>query len=271
MSSKHLKLTRRSALLLALLTLLQAGERSLADDFQYFNKGVDYWNELKSDKAAPLKGGDEKKLHTPPSADIQNQATSANEKFPWEQYLDPKNKEFFKEGDYTPPEPFMELVRNPNDENMKMWFTYIGKKNELSARLQERMADYVAKNGLTTPDDKKALIAKMAVPDSQTLDITRYRFRMYFSSTCPHCQKMMGTLSELQAKGFFVEARQTDSNGKSLRLPFPSEMATPSELKSKEIQSVPLLLVGDLKKKVVYRLTGYQTTADVLNALNSRR
>ena len=37
--------------------------------------------------------------------------------------------EFFKEGDYSPPEPFMELARNPTDENIRMWFQYLDKKN----------------------------------------------------------------------------------------------------------------------------------------------
>lgn len=254
-----------------LLALTMLCGHGFADDFRYFDKGVDYWNELSAGKAPPKKNEEAKKVPPIVSSDTSKLSGDKEDKFPWGQYLDPKNKEFFKEGDYTPPEPFMELVRNPSNENMKMWFAYIDKKNELAGKLQQRMAEYVAKNGLTTPEDKKALLTKATAPASATLDIRRYRFRMYFSSTCPHCQKMMGTLSELQEKGFFVEARQVDPNGKPPRLPFPSEMASPAELKTKEIQSVPLLLVGDLKKKVVYRLTGYQTTNDVLNALNDRR
>lgn len=248
-------------------TLALHAQTGHADDFQFFNKGVDYWNE-QSDKTLPPKPSAQPKPET--TAKNKEETTAKAEKFPWEHYLDPKNKEFFKEGDYTPPEPFMELVRDPSDQNMKMWFTYIEKKNELSARLQQKMADYVAKNGLTTPDDKKALVARMSAPSSANLDIRRYRLRIYFSSTCPHCEKMMGTLSELQAKGFFVEARQIDRNGKTPKLPFPSEMASPAELKQKEIQSVPLLLVGDLKKKVVYRITGFKTADEVLNAMRQQ-
>jgi hypothetical protein len=79
---------------------------------------------------------------------------------------------------------------------------------------------------------------------------------------------MFGTMQQLQQKGFFVEARQVDSTPKGpISLPFPTEMATKDEVSRKEIQSVPVLLIGDLKKKLVYRLTGYQSTEDVLSVL----
>jgi thiol-disulfide isomerase/thioredoxin len=235
----------------------------LGADFEYFDKGVDFWNETKASTPSSPSVLSAKK------APIANVAPNdKTEKFPWEQYLDPKNKEFFKEGDYTPPEPFMELVRNPSDENMKMWFAYIEKKNELSVKLQERMNEYLAKNGLTLPPDKKKALVSQRVVTPSNIDVKRYRLRIYFSSTCPHCQKMMGTLTELQSKGFFIEARQIDSGNGPSRLPFPVEMATKEELKIKDIQSVPLLLIGDLKKKVVYRLTGYQSTDSVLKAMS---
>lgn len=266
MSSKHSKLTKFWFFAVALACVSRFGH---ADDFQYFNKGVDYWNELKADKSSSKEPSPNKSKEAVPNVE-KPPIEVKNEKFPWEQYLDPKNKEFFKEGDYTPPEPFMELVREPSDQNMKMWFTYIEKKNELSMRLQQRMAEYVAKNGLATPDDQKAIVTKMKAPSTENIDIKRYRFRMYFSSTCPHCQKMSGTLSELQAKGFFVEARQIDKDGTPPRFPFPTEMASPSEIKIKEIQSVPLLLIGDLKRKVVLRVTGYKTTAEVLEAVKQQ-
>ncbi len=50
-------------------------------------------------------------------------------------------------------------------------------------------------------------------------------------------------------------------------LPIPFEQAKPGELQEKDIKSVPVLLVGDLTKKVVYRINGYQTTSQVLAAL----
>jgi glutaredoxin len=189
--------------------------------------------------------------------------------FPWHQYLDPKNKEFFKEGDYTPPEPFMELVRNPSDQNLKMWFHYIERKNELSARLQARMQEYLAKNGASVPAEGRDVMMKRvaALPKSPP-DSKRFVFRMYFDSKCPHCKRMFETLSELQRIGFYVDARQVDSDPKGLQgLPVPAKRAEEAEIKSQKITGVPLLLAGDLKTKTAYRIQGYQTVSQVLGAL----
>jgi thiol-disulfide isomerase/thioredoxin len=129
----------------------------------------------------------------------------------------------------------------------------------------------MAKNGQVATDAEKAKIAALSPAATKNVDVQRYRFRMYFNSTCPHCKHMFSTLGELQNRGFFVEARQIDrERGLVRELPFPAEFADPSEVKQKNIQSVPLLLVGDLKKKVVYRLNGFQTTTDVLKAIQGQ-
>jgi len=79
---------------------------------------------------------------------------------------------------------------------------------------------------------------------------------------------MFATMEALRQKGFFVEARQVDLNPRGVtKLPFPTEQATKDEISRKEIQNVPVLLIGDLKRKLVYRLTGYQSTEDVLEVL----
>ena len=74
----------------------------------------------------------------------------------------------------------------------------------------------------------------------------------------------------LQDRGFFVEGLQTDGNaGKLLQLPFPTAAARPEDLKAKDIQSVPLLLVGDMKKKTVFKLSGYQSVTEVYQAIQA--
>lgn len=238
-----------------------------ASEFQYFGNEINYWNKEspKSPKAtpAPQAQAQEKKSTETVAGDPQ-------EKFSWNKVLDPKNKDFFKEGDYTPPEPFMEIVRNPSDANLKMWFAYIEKKNQLSDRLQARMKEYVEKNsvklgegGREYANTRTAQLAR--VPE----DAKRFRFRMYFDSHCPHCKRMFATLAELQSRGFYVEAVQVDRDPKGLDgLPVPATRAAPSEIENKEIKSVPLLLVGDLKKKAVYRLTGYQSVASIFQTIN---
>lgn len=265
MSSMLLKST--SVLMLAgVLTAVPSSLR--ANNFEYFSKGVDYWNELKTvpevsaTKVAPT-------TKTEPGPAVK--AETSGEPFSWEKHLDPKNKDFFREGDYTPPEPFMELVRNPSDENLKMWFAYVDRKNELATRLNERMSEYLTAHGTTVPVEQKKVIADLSARRSGTLDPKRYRLRVYFSSTCPHCQKMFGTLTDLQSRGFFIEARQLDrTKGSPMALPFSVEFASPQEAQQKNVQSVPLLLIGDLKRKVVYRLSGYQTVDAVIDAIRKQ-
>jgi hypothetical protein len=249
------------------LTELAAAD---SDGFNYFSNGIDFWSNQKptSDKSntqSTSKG--DKSVSTKPEPDSTYAPAG---KFPWSKYLDPNHKEFFKEGDYTPPEPFMEIVRNPTDENLKQWFAYIQKKNELSVQLNHRMQEYLGKstgNNVETPQ-KEQLIARASSLPRNAPDADRFRFRLYFDSKCPHCKRMMGTLSALRAQGYFVEAHQVDNDPEGLKgLPIPAERAAPGEIEAKTIKSVPLLLIGDLKSKTVYRITGFQTVDDVLKSL----
>lgn len=233
------------------------------NQFYYFGSKIDYWAGKPPKGIAPSKP---QAVSESKKEDAQSQPNTA---FPWKTYLDPKNKEFFKEGDYVPPEPFIEIVRNPTDENLKNWFAYIEKKNDLSQKLQIRMKEYLEKNSIALGESGRAsLSAKVAsLPRTNNL-AKRYRFRMYFDSHCPHCRKMFGTLQGLQSKGFFVEAKQVDSDTKGLEgLGISTSRAAPEEIQEKDIRSVPVLLIGDLETKTVYRLTGYQSEADIFAAL----
>ncbi len=81
---------------------------------------------------------------------------------------------------------------------------------------------------------------------------------------------MFGTLKTLQEKGFYVEARQIDSRSDGLEnLPIPSTRATPEEVQKYKIQSVPYLLIGDLKNEVVYPMTGFQTPESIFDLLQN--
>ncbi len=163
----------------------------------------------------------------------------------------------------------MEVVRNPSDANLKNWFAYMNKKNELTQKLQERMNEYLAKNAPSVePTAQATLKQRLAALPVAAPDTQRFRFRLYFDSHCPHCKHMFQTLYDLQKNGYFVEARQVDSDPRGLEgLGVPVARVAPGEVQAKDIQSVPVLLIGDLKKKEVYRLTGYQSTANVLAAL----
>ena len=194
-------------------------------------------------------------------------------KFDWKPYLDPSNKEFFREGDYTPPEPFMELARDPSDENLKNWFSYIKKKNELSQRLSQRMTEFLAKNSASLPkvaqDETARTVQSLPLADDE---FERYRFRMYFDSDCPHCQRMFATLNDLQDRGYFVEARQIDRGStQHLKSQVAIAPATPDEVKKFRIQSVPFLLIGDLKTKKVFKQSGFFTPEEILQKVHQRK
>lgn len=244
---------------LGFLLILGVGNQAYSGaDFEYFGSKIDFWKEGRSQESGVKKKQEEPKSPTAKTSDFQ-----------WDKYLDPKNKDFFKEGEYTPPEPFMEVVRNPSDANLKNWFAYIDKKNELTRKLQERMNEYLAKNAPSVePAAQTTLKQRLAALPLSAPDSKRFRFRLYFDSHCPHCKHMFETLNDLQKSGFFVEARQVDTDPRGLEgLGIPISRVVPGEVQAKDIQSVPVLLIGDLKKKEVYRLTGYQSTANVISAL----
>jgi len=229
-----------------------------AKELQYFEEKINYWGEknstVKTD-AAPLVVAEEKG------------------KFPWKTYLDPKNKEFFKEGDYTPPEPFMEIARDPSDENIKNWFEFQKRKNELSARLQLRMQEFLAKNegpGLAAQIGSRIAATEKRVDRKIiAVDPSRFRVRMYFDSNCPHCKRMFGVLKRLQSEGFQVEALQVDSGPvpESEKI-VPIGKADPAELKKHGASGVPFLLVADVKRKALLpKVEGYHEYEEMMELL----
>ena len=236
-----------------------------AEEIQYFNGSINYWSkDAKPD--ADVAPKDEEKTMRAEQMKTDGNANHDVSGFQWNKYLDPKNQEFFREGDYTPPEPFMELVRNPTDQNIRMWFAYMDRKNELASRLAKRMEEYAQANGAAIPKEAKEKIVQTAhqIPTPAD-DFERFRFRMYFDSQCPHCKRMFETLNDLQDRGYFVEARQIDKGPlDQIRSHVPVVTANANEIKQYNVTSVPLLLIGDLKNKKVYRQSGFMTPEQII-------
>lgn len=235
---------------------------SQAGTIQYFDSKIDFWNEKLSSRKA--------------SSIPTNVTEKSDSKFPWKTYQDPKNKEFFKEGDYTPPEPFMEVARNPTDDNIKQWFDLMKTKNELQANLQLRMQEYMAKNG--EPNNAPIKESQPSVPTPQKskslntpLDPTRFRVRMYFESTCPHCKRMFGVLKQLQDNGYEVEALQVDGGPvASSEKIVPIGKAETEALKKHGIKGVPYLLIADTKRKALLpAIEGYHDFGEVMQLLRA--
>ena len=220
--------------------------------FDYFNNKIEYWNQQKP-----------KKDEVNPQP---NEKQDTN--FDWEKYQNPKNDEFFKEGAYTPPKPLMELARNPSDKNIQNWFAYIETKNKLVAALQTRLQEYLKVNGKTASSEEKELAQEQVAQMSrEPIDIKRYRFRLYFESSCPHCRNMLKTMEELRSLGYYIEIHQVDRRRPDYEVPFPLIPASKKDLAERRINSWPTLFVADTSKKVTYRINGYLPKDQVLSVL----
>ncbi len=248
--------------ILKIIFVLFSSSFSQAGTIQYFDSKIDFWNEKPSSKET--------------SATPSNVTEKSDGKFPWKTYQDPKNKEFFKEGDYTPPEPFMEIARNPTDDNIKQWFELMKTKNELQANLQLRMQEYMAKNGEMNSIPVKEPQPRVPLPQktkssTAPLDTTRFRVRMYFESTCPHCKRMFGVLKRLQDNGYEVEALQVDGGPvPSSEKIVPIGKAEPDDLKKHGIKGVPYLLIADTKRKALLpAIEGYHDFGEVMQLLKA--
>ena len=175
----------------------------------------------------------------------------------------------FSKGEHTPPEPFMEVARNPTNQNLRMWFSYIEKKNQIANRFQLRMAEYMKENAINTNVPPFLDVKPQVQKAPSNVDVSRFKFRFFFDSSCPHCKKMFQTMKDLKSQGFKIEGRQTDDNPISEEsLGFDIEKAQKQELLKHQIQGVPFLLIADLKSKAVMKVAGFQSTQEVLQKLN---
>ena len=236
--------------------------------FDYFNDEIDYWGEPNSARKTT------QKLKKRPKQD----KTYVNKKsqFTWSRCLNPKTKEdlkeVFREGNYAPPAPLLELAQNPTRENIKNWLAVGDKKNEIMSRVQAKIAEYLKSQKASAVKNKAKL--KSQVSKSKVianLDLNRFKFRLYFESTCPHCRRMLETVKKLHEFGFYVELRQIDRNfNRTKSLPFPIIPVSNKELQAKKISAWPVLFISDLNKKLNYRINGYQTANDILKVLKSK-
>lgn len=273
---KYKRLAIFMMIIVAVCSVFQIKTARCDEEFQFFeNQEMDYWNSSTSIKQPA------QKPHFNIAGNISRNVTantpeSTSSKFPWSKYLDPRHDEFFKEGNYTPPAPFMEIARNPSDENIANWFHYLELKNEITHRLQARLVTY---SGGQSPRGDALLFESRsseqathstAPAPAPEVDAKKFRLRLYFDSKCPHCQHMLSTMSELSKYGFWVEFRQIDGDVSARgKIPFPVESATPKELKQYQISGVPVLLVGNLKNGTFFKIQGYQSTESVLQALRA--
>lgn len=132
------------------------------------------------------------------------------------------------------------------------------------------MREYLAKNSKDIKNYPKTLeiLKSKEVNLAPIVDSSRYRIRMYFSSSCPHCKRMFKTLDNLQRKGIYVEALQIDDARFKPEYPLPTQKASKEEIKKHNIKSVPFTLIADLKKKALYPpIRGFQDSNQILKLI----
>ena len=165
----------------------------------------------------------------------------------------------------------MELARHPSDKNIENWFAYIELKNKLMSNLQDKLHEYMTRKGAkATPAEKGLLTRHIANLSEETTDARRYRFRLYFESSCPHCQRMLTTMEKLRSAGYFVEIHQIDQRKPDYPVPFPLIPASKQDLVDRKINSWPTLFVADTTQKMTYRINGYLPKDQVLKVLESK-
>lgn len=228
---------------------IMLSSESLAIDF--FHHEIDYWkrDQVQREKKDPKTKG----------------------KFNWKKQLDPKNDEFFREGDHLPPKPLMELARDPSNKNIKLWFKWIEKRNLIMSRMQNNINKYLKTNKKPLTSDEVSLLrAKGKEIQPPPIDTKRFRFRLYFESSCPYCKKMIRSMIQLRNLGYYVEIKQIDNNKPSYPIPFAILKVGVDELKEKNINAWPVLFVADTDRKRVIRINGYQSASSILNSLSKK-
>lgn len=227
-----------------LIFLLSLGSQAFAG---VFSEGVKFFDEGNSSpKVSP-----EKQTERPKA-----------QKFNWNDQLDVEKDQFFKEGDYTPPAPFVEALRRPTKENILNFEKWQAMRNMLLQRYETARAQYVRENGVSTSK------SPVATSDVNEADIEKYRYVFYFESTCPSCHAMFQTINEMAQRGVYIEAVRLDKTENEVKgLDLPWSFAKPEELKKLNLKAVPVLVAIDDKTKKAYQMTGRKSIKQILQVI----
>jgi hypothetical protein len=184
--------------------------------------------------------------------------------FQWKTFLNPEKDEFFKEGDYTPPAPFMEVMRRPTPENILLFEKWQQTKNLLLERYEGERTRVLG--------GKAPSIAGASQAPQVKADLARFRFIFYFDGNCPHCKAMFQTINQMLERGIYVEAVRIDQGQDQIRgLNIPWTFAKPNEVKANAVTAVPLLMAFDERSKKVFRLTGKKSMDEISKLIGSSR
>lgn len=238
-------------LTLLLLLNLVFVKKAYASGFEYFDSKIDYWNE-------------DSKSHPKKTQKEVSETKDQKKKFNWDKYLDPENDEFFREGDYTPPAPFMEVYRRPTKENVLLWDKYIKKRSLIHKRALKSMKKYLSPN-IVNPKVIAQEQREVLTGENISQVFKGKWIVFYFDKNCPHCQKMYQTINKLSMGGAVVQAVRLDpGRGIVEGLGVPWVPIKKDEKRRLKIDVTPTTLIVEEKTKKVIKLTGNRSLNEIL-------
>ncbi len=208
----------------------------------YFDSKISYFDEVK--KEIPKKKANKQ---------------TKKDGFSWAEQMDPNNDEFFKEGNYMPPKAYIEAIRNPSDENVKNYLSYMGKKQKLLEAFKNKVANL--------SQTKKVNVHLQDQPQISNFD---QKVLFFHDIDCPFCKKMYPEINQALNSGVFVEAIRVDKKREQTKgLIIPSRRITKKERAKYKIEAVPALLVVNKKNKKILKYSGYKNFKEIINILKS--
>lgn len=212
---------------------------------EYFDQNIEYFKD--QTKAIETKKNLEKK----------------EKKFDWNTHLDKKNDEFFKEGDYIPPAPFLEAMRRPTKKNILLFEKWHEKKNFLLKRFNEKRAEVL---GRPVVSEEKSTDKEIS------LDLKKYTFIFYFDSMCSSCRGMFEVVNDMVTQGIFIEAVRVDSLETVVQgLSIPWTRASKKEIEQTKITAVPMLLAFEKETKRAFKIVGKKSVYEINEILKNQK
>ena len=215
----------------------------------------------------PIKYFDEEKIEKKVIESIEKKISKDSESkgFKWDNYLDENKDEFFREGDYLPPAPFLEVVRRPTAKNILLFEEWKKKKNRLLTRYNEKRMAVLGLKGISA----NPIIGKGGSSSKEVYGkLKRYRMVFYFDSKCPSCKGMYQIVNQLASNGVYVEAVRLDTGEneiEGLRIPWVKVSA--NEMSILKISAVPMLMIFEDESKKAFKVVGKKSAEEILSII----
>ncbi|MBY0316362.1 MAG: thioredoxin family protein [Bdellovibrionales bacterium] len=219
---------------------------------QFFDRPIQYFDEVNTEK---------KEIQS-----ITKEAPKAAESksFEWNNHLDENKDEFFREGDYIPPAPFLEVVRRPTAKNILLFEKWKEKKNQLLKRYNEKRVAVLGLKGLSVPSLEPMKASSEGVYEK----LKEYQMVFYFDSKCPSCKGMYQVVNQLADNGVYIEAVRLDSGANLIEgLRIPWSVASAKEMSVLKISAVPMLMIFEDRTKQAFKVIGKKSAEEILSMI----